>query len=764
MRIRNQFIISMVIFSAMVLIVTASVIVTYLQIAQLDQQQYVSENVEKGADELNTLSSQYFLYQEPQHLTQWQSNIASISGNLSNLDPTNSEQQTLVNNTRENLSLLNAGFAEIVALLETVPRNVSVRVMPEFQDAWNLLVTEHQTFALDASLLSESLRTQANQLRLTSITLIIALLGIFGAFFLTNYLITYRRTLRSISNLQTGINVIGSGNLEYSVTVDKKDEIGELSSSFNQMTANLRKVTASKAKLEIEIAERTKAEEALKESEKRLNSSQEIAHLGSWELDLATNRLSWSDEVYRIFGLKPQEFGATYEAFLDAVHPDDRPAVDAAYSSSLLESRDSYEIEHRVVRKSTGEIRTVQEKCNHIRDDYGRVVRSVGMVHDITERKKAEEELVQSEKKYRRLYETSQDGIIARDLQGRMIDCNQAYTKMVGYSKEELKHLAVQQLLTEKYREQRERVNREVLETGVSAFFEREYRRKDGVVFPASVRTWRLTDEQGKILGLWSLIRDVTEQKELQRKLELQAENLEKLVDERTKQLKDAERLAGIGQTAGMVGHDIRNPLQSIVGDIYLINSELKALPEGEEKKSIQESIQSIEKCVDYVNKIVVDLQDYARPISPVSEETDLIEVFEDLLKNDIPKGIKASFKIEKDVKRIMADPSVLKRILGNLVMNAVQAMPQGGKLDMHARKESGDVVLTVQDTGEGIPEDVRPRLFTPLFTTRSKGQGFGLAVVKRMTEALGGTVTFESQVGKGTKFIVRLPPPKALA
>ncbi len=136
-----------------------------------------------------------------------------------------------------------------------------------------------------------------------------------------------------------------------------------------------------------------KAEEALLKSEERLKRAQEIAHLGSWELDLRNDHLTWSDEVYRIFGLQPQEFKATYEAFLEAVHPDDRAAVDAAYSGSLRDGRDSYEIEHRVVRKANSEVRVVHEKCDHIRDESGKVVRSIGMVHDITERKRAEEAL-----------------------------------------------------------------------------------------------------------------------------------------------------------------------------------------------------------------------------------------------------------------------------------------------------------------------------------------------------------------------------------
>jgi PAS domain S-box-containing protein len=142
-----------------------------------------------------------------------------------------------------------------------------------------------------------------------------------------------------------------------------------------------------------DITARKQAEEALHASEQRLKRAQEIAHLGSWELDLINNQLTWSDEVYRIFGLQPQEFAATYEAFLEAVHPEDRAVVDDAYAGSIRAGKDSYEIEHRVIRRSTGEIRIVHEKCEHFRDQSGQIIRSVGMVHDLTERKQAEAEI-----------------------------------------------------------------------------------------------------------------------------------------------------------------------------------------------------------------------------------------------------------------------------------------------------------------------------------------------------------------------------------
>jgi len=222
---------------------------------------------------------------------------------------------------------------------------------------------------------------------------------------------------------------------------------------------------------------------------------------------------------------------------------------------------------------------------------------------------------------------------------------------------------------------------------------------------------------------------------------------------------KNAERLAAIGATAGMVGHDIRNPLQTIAGEVFLAQNALKDLPDGESKASLKESLENIEHQIEYVNKIVQDLQDYAKPTKPIWKEIDLKNVCEELLsKTEIPQNISVSCQVQPDARQLFSDPDILRRIMVNLVTNAVQAMPHGGKLYIRAFLSDGDTVLAVDDTGCGIPKDVGAKLFTPLFTTKAKGQGFGLAVVKRMTDALGGSVYFESEVGKGTKFFVRLP------
>ncbi len=516
-----------------------------------------------------------------------------------------------------------------------------------------------------------------------------------------------------------------------------------------------------------DISERKKAEEDLLESERRLNKSQEIAHLGSWELDLVKNKLSWSDEFYRIFGLKPQEFDATYEAFLMAVHPDDREAVDSAYSGSLREGRDTFEIEHRVVRKSTSEIRVVYEKCNHVRDKTGKINRSIGMVQDITERKKAEEATARQAE----LIDLSPDAIIVRKLDGTVTFWSKGAENLYGWHKNEAVGQNIHTLLKTEFPQPRMEILKKLkLDRKWSGEICHICKNGDKV----AVQSYWLSkfNAQGEIVEMLESNVDITERIRMQTKLEESAvvveeyaNQMEELANKRAEQLRDAERLAAIGATAGMVGHDIRNPLQAIIGDLFLAKTELLALPENEQKVNALESLNAIEENIDYINKIVADLQDYARPLHPKAQETDVKSVVEKTLaKNEVPKNIKVEVVVEDKVKKITSDPDYLKRIVANLALNAVQAMPDGGKLTIRAYSDekTNHVLLTVKDTGIGIPENVKSKLFTPMMTTKSKGQGFGLAVVKRMTEGLGGTVSFESTQGKGTTFTVRLPPPKS--
>ncbi len=418
------------------------------------------------------------------------------------------------------------------------------------------------------------------------------------------------------------------------------------------------------------------------------------------------------------------------------------------------------------------EVAGVNERCYEMRvrpylTEDKKIDGAVLSFMDITERRKAEEKLEQYRKSLeklveertkklesalsyaRSLLEASLDPLVTISIEGKITDVNKATELATGCSREELIGSVFSDYFTEP--EKAKIVYKRVFTEGFVKDYPLAIRHKSGKIINVLYNATVYTNEEGKIQGVFAAARDITELK----KAEEQAQ-------ESAKKLKDAERLAAIGATAGMVGHDIRNPLQSITSDVYLAKTELASTPQSEEKKNALESLDEIEKNLEYINKIVSDLQDYARPIKPTAQEIDLQQIIENLLlKNDMPKNIKVFSKVENDSKKIVADADLLKRILSNLISNAVQAMPEGGKLNVHAYRDRDDYVIAVKDTGVGIPEEVKGKLFTPLFSTKSKGQGFGLAVVKRLTESLGGTTTFDSQEGKGTAFTIRLPPQK---
>ncbi len=388
----------------------------------------------------------------------------------------------------------------------------------------------------------------------------------------------------------------------------------------------------------------------------------------------------------------------------------------------------------------------------------------VSIFEDITTRKEAEQALERSEQRWATTLASIGDAVIATDAEGKITFMNRIALELTGYTFNE----ANQMKLPEVFHTLNNK-NRLKADNPITRVLEKEHEiglanesiliRKDGTEIPIDESEAPIKDKEGKTAGVVLIFRDISARKQIEEKLEEYSKNLEKLVEQRSTQLKDAERLAAIGATAGMVGHDIRNPLQAITGDLYLTKTELDSTPESEEKKNALENLQEIERNLDYINKIVADLQDYAKPLNPTNQETDLKLIIDKLLqKTSLPKNIKVKVKIEPEAKLILADPDYINRILYNLVNNAVQAMPEGGKLTITALEDKKETAVSVQDTGVGIPEEVKSKLFTPMFTTKAKGQGFGLAVVKRMTEALGGTVIFESQEGKGTTFTIRLP------
>lgn len=265
-----------------------------------------------------------------------------------------------------------------------------------------------------------------------------------------------------------------------------------------------------------------------------------------------------------------------------------------------------------------------------------------------------------------------------------------------------------------------------------------------------------LRDTNGEIVGAIETFSDITDRRRMEEELQAYSKTFEALVEEGTAQLRETERLAAIGETATIVGHDLRNPLQAMVNSLYLLKDEVSGMEEA--KKRVYPIVNRLEKNLDYMSKIVLDLQDFARPLKVEKTRTDAKALLTDVIGSiSVSPGIVINLEVW-DGLELHVDTLLARRVFTNLITNAVQAMPDGGSLKVKAIKAEERAEVSIEDTGIGISEENLKNVFKPLFTTKAKGQGFGLAVSRRLVEAHGGTIEVASTLGKGAKFTVRFP------
>jgi PAS domain S-box-containing protein len=223
-------------------------------------------------------------------------------------------------------------------------------------------------------------------------------------------------------------------------------------------------------------------------------------------------------------------------------------------------------------------------------------------------------------------------------------------------------------------------------------------------------------------------------------------------------ELLKSQRLAAIGETAAMVGHDLRNPLQAMTSSLYLAKRLIQS-PSIEDKKQAEDLLDKLDTQVNYMDKIVSDLQNYSGPVKPELVDTDLTKLVKEVMPTVTAPGNVETTLVSPDVTpTVKADPLLMRRVIVNLLTNAVQAMPNGGKLTVTLATQPNALSMAVQDTGAGITPENLSKMFTPFFTNKAKGQGLGLAVCKRLVETQGGTITAQSILGQGSTFTVTFP------
>jgi PAS domain S-box-containing protein len=384
---------------------------------------------------------------------------------------------------------------------------------------------------------------------------------------------------------------------------------------------------------------------------------------------------------------------------------------------------------------------------------------------EIAERKLSEEALGESEQKYRRIVETSIEGIISLNKDTRITFINQQMASMLGYTIEEMLGQKFETFLPEDQLSDH-RMQLELRAQGKSSVYERCLLSKNGHRHWVLISGKAIFNIEGVPDGSFGMVTDITDRKQAEENIQRLNAELEKRVEERTRELGEAqeqlvrhEKLAVLGQMASSVGHELRNPLAVINSAIYYLK-----LVQPDADAKIKQYLGIIDQEVRNSDKIITDLLDFAR-IKSVDREIISVSslVNQTLQRFPVPPSIEIALDIPSDLPRVFVDPRQIIQVLGNLTVNACQAMapsdmPNGGQLSLCSRVQNDMINIVVKDTGVGISAENMKKLFEPLFTTKTKGIGLGLAVSQKLIEANGGRIEVESEAGVGSSFSVYLP------
>lgn len=503
----------------------------------------------------------------------------------------------------------------------------------------------------------------------------------------------------------------------------------------------------------VDITDKKLLEVERLKADRQLHDAQRIAHIGSWELTLKTGKLIWSDEIYRIFGLNREKNGASYTAFLDAVHPDDRENLDRTYTDSLKTGK-PFEIVYRA-RLKDGRVKYLHERCEMETDSAGVAVRSMGTIQDITEQVVVEQALLESEEHYRRLIESSTAVPWEMDITTmRYLFVGTRVEKLLNIPSEDWCQNGF--WLSHVHQDDREKVSalyrREIFH---GENFQCEYRLvgADGktVWIRDNVNVLREADRPVRLQGFMF---DITEQR-----------NAEEMA-------RRTQKMDAVGQLTGGIAHDFNNQLGVINGYLDFLRDYVR--DKGKPQHWVDAASAATRRCIELSRKLL----DFSRK-KAVSVETvninSILEKMHDLIARSVTSRINVDYHLENNIWKIAVNSGELEDAVLNMVINSRDAIPETGQLTLSTENISldnessqaypglypGDYVkFSIADTGIGIQAEIRERIFEPFFTTKAEGlgTGLGLAMVYSFVKRSGGVVNVSSEINGGTVFEIYFP------
>jgi PAS domain S-box-containing protein len=477
---------------------------------------------------------------------------------------------------------------------------------------------------------------------------------------------------------------------------------------------------------------------ALRESVEKFRALVEASSDWIWEVDENGVYTYVSPKVREILGYEPGE--VVGKTPFDFMLPTDRARIAALFHGHARHVEPFSALENANIRKD-GRLVVLETSGVPVRDAEGRLRGYRGVDRDITERKRAEQALRESEERYRRLYERTPVMMHSIDGAGRLVSVSDAWLSQLGYAREEvIGRRSVEFLAEASRRYALEVVLPAFMETGSCTDVEYQFVRKDGTVMDTLLSAIAERDRTGAFVRSLAVVTDVTE------KRALEAERLR------------SQKLESIGTLAGGIAHDFNNLLQGVFG--YISMARLAIDRPQESLGMLEHAEQALHQAVSLTSQLLT----FAKGGRPLKQVIALRPVIEDAVRLAL-SGSRATpvLSLADDLWSVDADRGQIGQVIQNIVLNAEQAMPAGGVIRIAARNlpgagSPGRVEISVRDEGAGIPAEHLPRIFDPYFTTKEKGTGLGLATVYSIVTNHGGTVAAATAPGGGATVTVLLP------